>query len=192
MMIRLLDEIDSNQLRGEVASLAIESNRDFYDVFKLDDLELKNYIEKLILFDRGEFPYPVVCCEGEQVLGFYTAYSSAEIPVRQLMSLSMIGKEVFGLGERLKTFSSKVPSIKLDNYYYLSRIASSSKHRSRGVGAKLLEHCEDSARDRGLSGVVMHVLKSNDLALPFYLKRGYKIVIDTENRDNYVIIKKDF
>lgn len=58
---------------------------------------------------------------------------------------------------------------------YLSNLAVSNVHRRQGVAQKLLNHCENIARDWGCPQICLHVLEDNPSARNLYLKSGYRV-----------------
>jgi ribosomal protein S18 acetylase RimI-like enzyme len=66
----------------------------------------------------------------------------------------------------------------------------------KGVGTGLLKHAEDMVRAKGISQIWLWVLVSNDRAISFYKKHGYKTIgnapfqMEVNRYDNYVMVKE--
>ena len=58
---------------------------------------------------------------------------------------------------------------------HIGRLAVLQAHRKKGYGNKMLDHLELIAQEHGLTQVFLNAQVS---AIPFYEKRGYKIISD--------------
>jgi [ribosomal protein S18]-alanine N-acetyltransferase len=58
----------------------------------------------------------------------------------------------------------------------LYSIVVSPKARGKGIGAKLLAHCEKAAKARGCSTLRLEVRKDNDVAIRLYRTKGYDLI----------------
>lgn len=64
----------------------------------------------------------------------------------------------------------------------LYSVVVSQKARGKGIGAKLLAHCEKAATKRGCTTLRLEVREDNETAINLYRKRGYDL---TGRKDNY-------
>lgn len=55
----------------------------------------------------------------------------------------------------------------------LYSVVVSPKARGKGVGAKLLTHCEEAAKERGCTTLRLEVREDNDAAINLYCTRSY-------------------
>ncbi len=82
---------------------------------------------------------------------------------------------------------------------HLLVIAVRPDQQNRGVGARLLRHCEYAARQHGLSAVMLEVRPSNGKALHFYQSRGYRMLATRKDyypaehgrREDAYVMKKE-
>lgn len=58
----------------------------------------------------------------------------------------------------------------------LYSVVVSPKARGRGVGAKLLTHCEKAAKKRGCTALRLEVREDNAAAIGLYRTRGYDLI----------------
>jgi ribosomal protein S18 acetylase RimI-like enzyme len=58
----------------------------------------------------------------------------------------------------------------------LYSIVVSPKARGKGIGAKLLTHCESAAQERGSTILRLEVRTDNDAAISLYRSRGYDLI----------------
>jgi [ribosomal protein S18]-alanine N-acetyltransferase len=64
----------------------------------------------------------------------------------------------------------------------LYSVVVSPEARGKGVGAKLLAHCEKAATKRGCTTLRLEVREDNDAAINLYCTRGYDLI---GRKDNY-------
>jgi ribosomal protein S18 acetylase RimI-like enzyme/uncharacterized protein YvpB len=63
----------------------------------------------------------------------------------------------------------------------LYSIVVSPKARGKGIGAKLLTHCEAAAKERGCITLRLEVRADNDAAINLYRSRGYDLIARTDD-----------
>jgi ribosomal protein S18 acetylase RimI-like enzyme/predicted double-glycine peptidase len=63
----------------------------------------------------------------------------------------------------------------------LYSIVVSPKARGKGIGAKLLAHCEAAAKERGCITLRLEVREDNDAAISLYRSRGYDLTARTDD-----------
>lgn len=64
---------------------------------------------------------------------------------------------------------------------YITEVLVSPAFQGRGIGAHLLEACESSAVQAGMTSIGLEVSRNNDRALKLYIKRGYVVGRMTES-----------
>ena len=79
---------------------------------------------------------------------------------------------------RIVAFS--VVSVSFDEGY-LHLIAVDSNYRKQGIATKLLNHCEQLAKSRGICKVILDVRVSNESAIRLYEKCGYIKICERKN-----------
>ncbi len=62
----------------------------------------------------------------------------------------------------------------------LYSIVVSPNARGKGIGAKLLSHCEEAAKERGCITLRLEVREDNDAAISLYRSRGYDLIGRTD------------
>lgn len=65
---------------------------------------------------------------------------------------------------------------------YISLIATSSLARGKGIGYSLVSHVLQISKQRGFQCCQLEVDKKNHVAYEFYLRAGFKIVEQRENK----------
>lgn len=80
----------------------------------------------------------------------------------------LLGTVEMGLRPRYKWWPAKP-------YLYLSNLAVLAEYRRQGIGQRLLDACEQRAREWGFSELYLHVLENNHSAKAFYLHAGYRL-----------------
>ena len=96
---------------------------------------------------------------------FLRAYAE-KIYNNALVFGAMDGDEIIGL--------AAVYANDLSNQQaYLTYIALREEYSSHGLGTKLLTLCENTARERHMTGMRLEVKKANIRAINFYRKSGY-------------------
>ncbi len=73
-------------------------------------------------------------------------------------------------------------------YLYLDDFSVTGKYRNQGIGSALIREAESYARESGIPAVLLHVEKTNHLAMRFYERYGYEIFRDDGHR---YLMKKD-
>lgn len=63
--------------------------------------------------------------------------------------------------------------------------------RRNGIATALVQSAEDFCTRNGYSKVYLHTQKTVDGSLDFWLSRGYKVVLDTENKIGTVHMEKE-
>jgi ribosomal protein S18 acetylase RimI-like enzyme/predicted double-glycine peptidase len=63
----------------------------------------------------------------------------------------------------------------------LYSIVVSPKARGKGIGAKLLAHCENAAKERGCITLRLEVREDNDAAINLYRSKGYTLIGRTDD-----------
>ena len=74
------------------------------------------------------------------------------------------------------------------DYVYLDDLSVTEKYRSQGIGSSLIHEAEAYAQEIGIQHILFHVEKSNTEAFRLYVRLGYKIFRDDDNR---YLMKKD-
>ena len=59
---------------------------------------------------------------------------------------------------------------------YVASLAVSHAHRRRGIAQQLMHAAEELAQEWGYNAVLLEVAQSNERALRFYRRRGYRMV----------------
>ena len=67
-------------------------------------------------------------------------------------------------------------------YVYIDDFSVTEDHRCRGIGTTLLAEAEEYARNMGVTGIALHVEKSNLRAAGLYTRNGYRSFRDDGNR----------
>ena len=67
-------------------------------------------------------------------------------------------------------------------FIYIDDFSVSKEYRGNGIGNALLNEAEKYASSLSIPVSSLHVEKSNERALKFYSKNGYKVFEDQENR----------
>lgn len=93
--------------------------------------------------------------------------------------------------------NSMPPEVLADNpVLELHRIYVHPAHKGKGIGKKLMLHCEKTALDEGKEFLWLGVWKENPEGLAFYRHMGYEIigvhefVLGTEHQEDWVMGKK--
>ncbi len=74
--------------------------------------------------------------------------------------------------------------IALDDYGYIANIAVASRHRSQGLGRKLMDDLRRRLRSQGIDQIVLDVRTANAQAIRFYEKYGFTVL--TRRKGFYV------
>jgi ribosomal protein S18 acetylase RimI-like enzyme len=80
---------------------------------------------------------------------------------------------------RQQLFNPKVP---------LLSIAIADSHQGLGLGQAMMELLIEGARLKGMEGIELHVLKHNQRAIRLYRKLGFKVVGDTDNGRQWIMV----
>ena len=72
-------------------------------------------------------------------------------------------------------------------YIYLNDLSVTESQRNRGIGTTLIRISESFAQEKGASAVLMHVEKTNELAMSLYERLGYSVYRDDGHR--FLLIK---
>ena len=67
-------------------------------------------------------------------------------------------------------------------YIYLNDLSVTESQRNRGIGTALIRISESFAQEKGASAVLMHVEKTNELAMSLYERLGYSVYRDDGHR----------
>lgn len=79
-----------------------------------------------------------------------------------------------------KIVAFAVVSVSFDEGY-LHLIAVDSYFRKQGIATKLLNHCEQLAKKRGVCKIILDVRISNNSAIKLYEKSGYNKICERKN-----------
>ena len=71
-------------------------------------------------------------------------------------------------------------------YVYIDDFSVTESRRGRGTGTVLLAKAEEYARNMDVTGIALHVEKSNPRAADLYTRNGYRAFRDDGNRSLYV------
>jgi ribosomal protein S18 acetylase RimI-like enzyme len=138
--------------------------------------------------DLGQWSLLLV--DGEPA-GLFAGYSMAEMMARQMAGLRhLLAKvaDVRAVRAALKDFAGTRRTMAADAFY-LARIAVGDNHRGRGLGRKVLERYEATARDAGFPATALHVRRGNAAAERLYARAGYLPAAD-DNGLPYAALKK--
>jgi ribosomal protein S18 acetylase RimI-like enzyme len=80
---------------------------------------------------------------------------------------------------RQQLFNPKVP---------LLSIAIADSHQGLGLGQAMMELLIEGAKLKGMEGIELHVLKHNQRAIRLYRKLGFKVVGDTDNGRQWIMV----
>lgn len=105
--------------------------------------------------------------------------SEADSPdVLRLVALK--GDRIVGYAYwRQQIFNPKIP---------LLSIAVADNYQGIGLGKALMQLLIEGAKVRGMEGIELHVFKHNQKAITLYQKLGFKIVGDTDNGRQWVMV----
>lgn len=69
-----------------------------------------------------------------------------------------------------------------EKFIYLDDLCVFKKYRNNGIGTDLIQTAERFAEETDISTIILHVDKSNSSALNLYIRLGYSIMNDEDNR----------
>lgn len=72
---------------------------------------------------------------------------------------------------------------------YISSIGINEQERSKHLGTKLINYCENEAKRNGMDVIQLEVNKKNTIANLFYLKNGYSY-LKKESENSFFMEKK--
>lgn len=81
---------------------------------------------------------------------------------------------------------------------HLVLVSVSPKYQNMGIGKKMLHHCHQMAKDNNQNRIILETRASNQRALHFYIKLGYKCIaikpgyyptVDGQNEDAHILEK---
>ena len=178
MTLALTTELDAHA--AEFLSLELEVSRD-YNLFVYRDSEQAAGISRY-LYERGriEFspPHGRALIDGDRLVGMVACLSGAELSacrlriVLELKKSGVLEKEP-QMARRLQLAGQIFVKPKKTDFY-LSRIAVIETARQRGLGSFLLEAYENQGIDLNCDRFVFEVVSSNDTAIAFYRRHGYR------------------
>ncbi len=169
------------------AELTCQASENFYHLFSSSPQKLNSAITAQFNLEQSELYDTWVYRKEGAVMGCYSAYPTHELNERQTTSLKSL-MDYFPLDsalmDKLRSYRTKVMPIHVGGFY-LARIATRADQQSKGIGAELLKHFEDTAKKSSTpSPLVLHVDNENLRAIQFYLKNGFKLM---DNSDPYSI-----
>lgn len=97
---------------------------------------------------------------------------SSDAPLRSAAGIRMLRMNALtALGRGLMTFIQTVP----DGDYYLQTVAVDDQYQGLGIGSRLLDHAEETARSAGCARIVLDVVENNTGARRLYERRGMEV-----------------
>lgn len=97
---------------------------------------------------------------------------SSDAPLRSAAGIRMARMTAFSvLARGMKRFIKTVP----DGDYYLQAIAVDDDYQGLGIGSRLLDHAEETARAAGCARIVLDVVEKNAGARRLYERRGMEV-----------------
>lgn len=116
--------------------------------------------------EEGAFSYRncTVAERGGEVIGMLHAFPMEDEPER---------KEA---GERLDPVLKPYARLEVPGSYYISGIAVFPGHRSKGLGAQMLEIAKDKACGSGCQEVSLLVFEQNKGAIKLYEHNGFRVI----------------
>lgn len=189
--IKKLSELEEKQLHQSI-SVFVEG---FYNVFSTISKD-KEKLHKLFL---NSFDYDMTYAflqDGEAV-GFLglADYKKRPLKVNKKIFMEIIG----GLAGKLSYMGVSTALEKLNTVnpqdIYIDYIATDPNHRSKGIGAKLLNYVSDTL---GYKNIELEVFSKNPRAKQFYEREGFKVI--NEKKDfmmklqgfgNRIILRKE-
>jgi diamine N-acetyltransferase len=84
--------------------------------------------------------------------------------------------DTYAVGYAKLRFDSEVDCVKSENSVELQRIYLVERVFGKGIGARLLEFCLETAREKGFESVWLTVWEENPRAIRFYEKYGFQPV----------------
>lgn len=100
-----------------------------------------------------------------------TQHSEAVLKAVHADALAMLQRE-----NQLAYLFPRIP----DDAWYLRTLAVAAERRGAGLGAQLLCHVEQQARDQGYSLLLTDVDSGNPRAVRFYQRAGFEILVETK------------
>ncbi|MER3501040.1 MAG: hypothetical protein C4295_06085 [Candidatus Fervidibacterota bacterium] len=105
--------------------------------------------------------------------------SEADAP-QVLRLIALRGEQIIGYAYwRQQLFNPKIPIVS---------IAVADSHQGLGLGRALMELLIEGAQLKGMEGLELHVFKHNHRAVTLYRKLGFKIVGDTDNGRQWIMM----
>lgn len=155
------------------------------DIVALDDLTVNNLgvfkkINEVCLPTKYPDSWYKDSLNSDQIvkLAFYS-----ELPV------GAIKAKTYNKLHKINTFenllSANLPSKVIPNAVYLESFAILEKYRGLGIGSKLLEYLIEETKLKFIHEIVIHVHVDNELALNFYLKKGFVKMLEEPVVDYY-------
>ncbi len=116
--------------------------------------------------DEGAFSYRncTVAERGGEVIGMLHAFPMEDEPER---------KEA---GERLDPVLEPYARLEVPDSYYISAMAVFPEHRSRSLGAQMLEIAKDKVCGSGCQEVSLLVFEQNKGAIKLYEHNGFRVI----------------
>jgi ribosomal protein S18 acetylase RimI-like enzyme len=128
----------------------------------------------------GEFspPYGRLLCDAGQPLGMLAVLSGKELGARRLKAAHALSRSAFlerdpSLAGRLQLAGRTLLKVLPDDLY-ISRVATVSAARGRGIGRHLIEEAEREARGRGCQRLVLEVSPASTAAVQLYRRTGFE------------------
>jgi ribosomal protein S18 acetylase RimI-like enzyme len=177
---------DAREAAGLIFQTGQEIFRYLFYPEKADTLEI---LSQLFQMDANDFSYryaQVAEMKG-QIGGLVIAVDKTELTVNYRKMGSKI-IQAMGLSKTLKRlprfilFDRIIPDVD-STTLYIKHLATLREFQNKGLATRLLEFCDQSARNRKLSNLVLDVEIENTAAKQFYEHNGFqeirKIVSDT-------------
>ena len=174
----------------EAAGLIFQTSEEIFQyLFYPEKAKTLEILSQLFQMDANDFSYRYaqVAEINGQVGGLVIAVNKAEIAVNyRKMGSKVI--QAMGLSKTLTRlprfilFDRIIPEVDLSTLY-IKHLATFREFQNKGLATRLLEFCDQSARSRKLSSLVLDVEIENTAAKQFYENNGFKetrkIVSDT-------------
>ena len=112
----------------------------------------------------------------------FSAYPAAfenSLAQHSEVALKAVHTDALAMLQRESQLAYLFPRIP-DDAWYLRTLAVAAERRGAGLGAQLLRHVEQQARDQGYSLLLTDVDSGNPRAVRFYQRAGFEILVETK------------
>ena len=165
----------------EAAGLIFQTGKEIFQyLFYPEKAKTLEIMSQLFQMDANDFSYRYaqVAEMNGQIGGLVIAVDKAEIAVNYKKMGNKVIKAM-GLSKTLKRlprfilFDRIIPEVG-STTLYIKHLATSREFQKKGLATQLLEYCEQSARSRKLTRLVLDVEIENTAAKQFYEHNGFK------------------